>query len=241
MTLLNTSGLSASYGQIEALRGVDLYVDAGEVVCLIGANGAGKTTLMRSLIGLLPARRGSIQFEGRSIERWPSHRRIAAGMMLVPEGRGILAGMSVEENLLMGLEARLESRRSQQRAAALDEIFQRFPVLAERRHVSAGLLSGGEQQMLAIGRALLAKPRLLMLDEPSLGLAPLLVKQVFEVIVSLRRQGQTVLVVEQNARQALRIADRGYVLETGRIVASGPAAELRASERVRAAYLGGSA
>ncbi|MBE3590809.1 MAG: ABC transporter ATP-binding protein [Firmicutes bacterium] len=237
MALLEVRDLHTFYGSVEALKGVSLDVDEGEIVALIGSNGAGKTTTLRTISGLERARAGTVRFAGRDITRAPAHEIVALGLGHVPEGRRIFSGLTVEENLNLGgyllrrQPALLKERR--------DEVYAIFPRLAERRHQLAGTLSGGEQQMLAIGRALMLQPKLLALDEPSMGLAPMLVRTIFGIIQEIRRRGTAVLLVEQNARQALRIADRGYVLETGRIVLSDDAAKLAADPRVRAAYLGG--
>ena len=232
--MLAVRGLKAGYGAIEVLRGVDLDVRRGEIVTLIGANGAGKTTLMMTLAGAHSPSAGSVEFEGNSIFGLPSHQVVGKGISLVKEGRGILAPMSVEENLLLG--GYLRSR--QQISEATESVYALFPILAERRRQPGGTLSGGEQQMLAIGRALVARPRLLMLDEPSLGLAPKIVSTIFDCIVSLRREDTAILLVEQNARKALKIADRGYVLAAGRIAMKGAAAELLQDPQIFAAYLG---
>ena len=232
--MLQVSDLDAGYGAIKVLRGVGLHVKSGEIVTLIGANGAGKTTLMMSLAGALSPTSGKIEFEGASIFGLKSHQIVARGINLVKEGRGILAPMSVEENLMLGGYL----RSSAQIATAIDQVYEMFPILAQRRRQSGGTLSGGEQQMLAIGRALVARPRLLMLDEPSLGLAPKVVTQIFQSIDSLRREDTAILLVEQNARKALKIADRGYVLSSGRIVMEGTADTLLKDPDVFAAYLG---
>jgi branched-chain amino acid transport system ATP-binding protein len=218
------------------LKGVSFEVGALEIVAMLGVNGAGKSTLLRVVSGLLPLQRGAITFEGRSLAGVPPHRRTALGLVQVPEGRQILAGMTVEENLLLGGYLQRRDRRALSRAA--DEVYELFPILRERRPQLAGSLSGGEQQMLAIGRALMARPRLIMLDEPSLGLAPMVVKQIFEVIGRLRGQGIAILLVEQNAKKAIELADRGLVLRRGEVVMSGAGADLWASDEVRAAYLG---
>jgi branched-chain amino acid transport system ATP-binding protein len=223
--MLQVRDLRVRYGAVEALHGISFEVASGEVVTLIGANGAGKTTTLAALSGLVRAR-GSIRFEGQAILGKPPHEIVRAGIVQVPEGRLVLAGMSVEENL------RLASRDG------VDEAYTRFPILRDRRTVSAGSLSGGEQQMLAIARALLARPRLLLLDEPSLGLAPKVVTEVFAVLAELKQRGTTMLLVEQNAAKALRLADRGYVLELGGIALEGRAAELLRDERVARVYLG---
>jgi len=232
--MLSVEGLRSGYGRIEALHGVSIDVAAGEIVSLLGANGAGKTTLLRAISGVQPISGGRIRFEGRELDGLPAHRRVALGIAQVPEGRQVFAPLSVEDNLKLGAW----TRRDASLAAELAMIYELFPLLAARRHASAGMLSGGEQQMLAISRALMAKPRLLLLDEPSMGLAPMLVEQILDTVRRLKQSGLTVLLVEQNARAALAIADRAYVVETGRIVASGSAAELLADERVQAAYLG---
>jgi branched-chain amino acid transport system ATP-binding protein len=234
LPVLRVENLASSYGRIEALHGVSIEVAAGEIVALLGANGAGKTTLIRAISGVQPISIGRILLDGRAIERMPAHARVALGIAQVPEGRQLFAPLAVEDNLKLGAWI----RREQSVAADLAEIYALFPMLAERRRIAAGTLSGGQQQMLAIGRALMAKPRLLLLDEPSMGLAPILVEQIFEVVRGLQRRGLTVLLVEQNARAALAIADRSYVLETGRITVSGTAADVSVDPRVREAYLG---
>jgi branched-chain amino acid transport system ATP-binding protein len=232
--MLSVDQLTSGYGRIEVLHGVSLDVPAGAIVCLVGANGAGKTTLLRAISGVVPITRGSIRFEGQPIERMSPHARVALGIVQVPEGRQLFAPLSVEDNLDLGAWPHRADDYARDRA----RIYEMFPILAERRRISAGALSGGQQQMLAIGRALMAKPRLLLLDEPSLGLAPLMVEQILQTIQGLKRDGLTVLLIEQNARAALAIADRAYVLETGRITAHGTAAEIERDARVRAAYLG---
>lgn len=234
--LLEVAGLSSHYGPVHAVRQVDLRIDAGELVAIVGGNGAGKTTLLHTLSGLHPASSGQIRFEGRDVTRWPPHRRVATGICQVLEGRQVFAPLTVEDNLRLGAYRQRRDptwlQNQQERVYAL------FPILAERRRQPAGTLSGGQQQMLAIGRALLGRPRLLLLDEPSMGLAPLLVEEIFRVIVELNQQGVTILLVEQNARAALAIAGRGYILETGRIAKTAPAAALLADDDVRRAYLG---
>jgi branched-chain amino acid transport system ATP-binding protein len=232
--VLSVENLKSGYGRIEALHGVSITVAAGEIVTLVGANGAGKTTLLRAISGVQPITAGRILFEGRPIERLPGHARVALGIAQVPEGRQLFAPLSVDDNLKLGAW----TRRDADQETELAQVYGLFPMLASRRHAAAGTLSGGQQQMLAIGRALMAKPRLLLLDEPSMGLAPMLVDQILGVVQGLKHSGLTVLLVEQNARAALAIADRGYVVETGRIAASGSAAELLADDRVQAAYLG---
>ncbi|CAN5842880.1 ABC transporter ATP-binding protein [soil metagenome] len=229
---LLVSDLHVAYGGVEAVRGVSLEVPAGSLVTLIGANGAGKSTTLAALSGLVRAR-GQILLDGTEISRWRSSRRVAEGLVQVPEGREVLATLTVEDNLRLGAWHQRDHL-----AAGLDEVFARFPILAERRELSAGSLSGGEQQMLAIARALLARPRVLLLDEPSMGLAPQIVDQVFAVIDAIRHEGTTVLLVEQNAHRALSAADTAYVMETGEIVMEGPAGELLANPRVVEAYLG---
>ncbi|WP_126397013.1 ABC transporter ATP-binding protein [Blastochloris tepida] len=232
--MLEVADLVSAYGRIEALHGVSLKVEAGEVVALVGANGAGKTTLLRAISGVQPIRRGTVTFAGQRIEALAAHRRVALGLAQVPEGRHVFKPLSVADNLRLGAY-----RRGRAEAAlSLEHVYDMFPVLKERRDQAAGALSGGQQQMLAMGRALMSRPKLLLLDEPSMGLAPLLVEQVFAVIRRLAAEGVTVLVVEQNAFAALQIADRGYVIETGRIALSGTGAALIAEPRVREAYLG---
>jgi branched-chain amino acid transport system ATP-binding protein len=235
--MLQVRGLDVFYGPIRAVRGIDLDVGAGEIVALIGANGAGKTTTVRAIAGVTPFR-GEITYDGRRLQPNAAEKNLRAGAVLVPEGRGILGRMTVEENLLMGTYSRSDRAAA---AADLGRMLERFPILRERRASMASLLSGGEQQMLAIARALLARPRLLLLDEPSLGLAPKMTDFVFGLITSLRDEGLTVLLVEQKARQTLKIADRAYLLETGRVVTSGPAAALAKDTLVSEAFLGGSA
>ena len=231
--LLSVRGLSVSYGRVQAVRDVSFEAVEGSLVTLVGANGAGKTSVLNAVAGLLRPRQGTVVFDGTDITRWSAHRLVDAGLVQVPEGREVLSSMSVHENLQLGGWHR---RRTAE--ASIEEMYGRFPVLAERRDLPAGALSGGEQQMLAIARALVAQPRLLLLDEPSMGLAPKVVDEVFRVIEGIRQSGTTVVLVEQNARRALRAADVGYVLETGSLAHSGPGAELLADERVIAAYLG---
>ncbi len=235
MSLLEIRGLEVRYGGIRAVKGVDLEVGEGELVCLIGANGAGKTSVLKAICGLLPAAAGSVTYAGKAITGLPSFRLVREGLVLVPEGRGIFGQLSVAENLSMGAFARNDAagvKRDLERILAL------FPRLAERSTQSAGTLSGGEQQMLAMGRALMSKPRLLLLDEPSMGLAPLMVAKIFEVVRKISSEGVTILLIEQNARMALESAGRGYVLESGSIALQGEARELLADPRVREAYLG---
>ena len=231
--ILSVENLHVNYGHVEAVRGVSFEVSAGSLVTLVGANGAGKTSVLSAVSGLIRPRRGVILFKGEDVTRWPSHRMVKAGMAHVPEGREILASLTVSENLVLGGWHR--TRHLKQR---VEEMYERFPVLAQRRKLAAGSLSGGEQQMLAIARALVAEPELLLLDEPSMGLAPKIVDEVFEVIENICGAGTTVVLVEQNARRALAAADYGYVLETGEVTHSGPAADLLVDERVIEAYLG---
>lgn len=232
--MLTVEALSSSYGRIMALREVSLEVKAGEIVALVGSNGAGKTTLLRAISGVQPVRGGRILFEGEAIERMEPHLRVVRGISQSPEGRQVFGPLSIEDNLKLGAYRRQDARRQ----ARLDHVYGLFPVLAERRRTPAMSLSGGQQQMLAIGRALMAGPKLLLLDEPSLGLAPLLVDQILTAVTSLRAEGITTLLVEQNASAALAIADRGYVLETGHIAMEGTGAALLDDPKVRAAYLG---
>jgi branched-chain amino acid transport system ATP-binding protein len=232
--VLSVEQVRSRYGRIEALHGVSIEVGRGEIVTLLGANGAGKSTLMRAISGVQPISAGRIRFDDRPLEGVSSHARVARGIAQVPEGRQVFAPLSVEDNLRLGAWPRRNTRLD----AELASVYELFPVLASRRRISAGMLSGGEQQMLAIGRALMAKPRLLLLDEPSMGLAPMLVEQILDVVRGLKQAGLTVLLVEQNARAALAIADRGYVIETGRIATSGSSDELLADAQVQAAYLG---
>jgi branched-chain amino acid transport system ATP-binding protein len=235
MALLNVENLVVFYGSIQALRGVSLRVEAGEVVTLIGANGAGKSTTLRTISGLLEPKQGRIEFDGQSIQGWPPHRIVQSGLVQVPEGREIFANLTVDENLqLAGYTRKDRAGIRQDRERAL----QLFPRVRERLQQQAGTLSGGEQQMLAIARALVARPKLLMLDEPSLGLAPQVVRSIFQVIREINREGTTILLVEQNANMALHVAHRAYVIEVGEIRMEGPAAEMAASDEVRKAYLG---
>ncbi len=233
--MLTVTGLRAGYGDVQVLRGISLQVSPGEVVALVGANGAGKSTTLRTVSGLLRPLAGTIRFDGVRIDGRPPHEIVGLGLLQVPEGRKIFPSLSVEENLALGAYRRVpRSARVEARA----RVFGLFPVLAERRRQAAGTLSGGEQQMLAIGRALMGRPRLLMLDEPSLGLAPLVVDRIFEVIDTIHRQGTPVLLVEQNVSRALAVAHRAYVLEQGHVVLEGPGPELLRREEVRRAYLG---
>ncbi len=237
-SLLELDDVSVHYGQVKALKGVSLRVEEGEIVTLIGANGAGKTTTLAAISGLVTPSSGTVRLEGRDLAGLAPHHRVGLGISQAPEGRRIFPGMSIMENLEMGAYARRVRRAALQ--PDLDRVFALFPRLAERRDQAGGTLSGGEQQMLAIGRALMAGPRLLLLDEPSMGLAPKLVTQIFGIVGEINAQGTTVLLVEQNASQALQRADRAYVLEAGRIVRSADAASLLEDESVKAAYLGGS-
>ena len=233
--LLKVENLSVYYGMIQALKGIGFEVYPGEIVSLIGANGAGKTTTLHTITGLIRSKTGSVIYKGNDITRTPAHKIVGMGMVHVPEGRRIFQGLSVYENLLLGAYSRKDSAGVKQ---DLEMVFQQFPRLAERRTQLAGTLSGGEQQMLAMGRALLSSPELIVLDEPSMGLSPLLVGEVFEIVKSFREAGKTVLLVEQNAKKALAISDRAYVLENGEITMSGDANELANDDRVRKAYLG---
>ncbi|SFB84504.1 branched-chain amino acid transport system ATP-binding protein [Bosea sp. CRIB-10] len=232
--MLSVEGLRSRYGRIEVLHGVDLEVGSGEIVTVVGANGAGKTTLLRCISGVQPASGGAIIFRGEALKAIPAHRRVGLGLSQSPEGRLIFTNLTVEENLRLGAYLFADERVEHDMADA----FAMFPILKEKRNLPAGGLSGGQQQMLAIGRALMARPACLLLDEPSMGLAPILVAQIFDVVKNLKSLGVTVLLVEQNAYAALRIADRGYVMETGRIGFSGTAEELIADPRIREAYLG---
>jgi branched-chain amino acid transport system ATP-binding protein len=236
--LLELDDVHVHYGKIEAVKGVSVTVDEGEVVTLIGANGAGKTTTLKAVSGVRNVTGGRILFEGDDITKVAPHRRVEMGICQAPEGRGIFPGMTVLENLEMGCYAR-KDRKGEVKARDLERVYGLFPRLAERRAQSGGTLSGGEQQMLAIGRALMARPKVLLLDEPSMGLAPKLIAQIFQIITQISRQGTTILLVEQNAQQALRRADRAYVLESGRVVKSAAASELLDDDTVRQAYLGG--
>lgn len=232
--ILKVDDINVYYGSIHAIKGVSLEVNEGEIVTLIGANGAGKTTTLHTISGLLRPRTGSIQFCGENITKLPAHKLVEKGLAHCPEGRRVFLQMSVQENLDMGAYTRKDNF-----SASLEEVYELFPRLKERRKQVAGTLSGGEQQMLAMGRAMMSQPKLLMLDEPSMGLAPILVDQIFEIIKNLHAAGTTILLVEQNAQAALAIADRAYVLETGKIILSGTGAELAKSDEVRKAYLGG--
>ena len=234
-TMLKVDDLQVYYGSIHAVKGISFEVNEGEIVTLIGANGAGKSTTLNTVAGLLKPRAGSIEFEGESLVGVPAHKMVPKGIALCPEGRRVFTEMSVKENLEMGAFTRNDAESKESRKMVYD----RFPRLRERKGQSAGTLSGGEQQMLAMGRALMSKPKLLMLDEPSMGLAPILVQEIFDIIRALHEQGTTILLVEQNAQLALSVADRAYVLETGRVSMSGSANELLHDKRVQQAYLGG--
>jgi branched-chain amino acid transport system ATP-binding protein len=234
MTMLTISGLRSGYGTFEVLHDVSLMIEPGQIVALIGANGAGKTTLLKTISGLIRPTAGTIEFDGQDIARRQPHKIVGLGLSQVPEGRAILKRMTVLDNLRMGAFIRTDSEIG----SDIDAVFQRFPALAERRDRMAGTLSGGEQQMLAIGRALVARPRLLLLDEPSLGLAPKFITRIFLTLRELQKEGKTILLVEQNARQALQVADRGYVMERGRIVLSGSGQELLNMPEVQQTYLG---
>ncbi len=236
MSMLKIENLSISYGAIEAVKNVSFEVNEGEVVTLIGANGAGKTSILRTISGLVRPSEGSISYLGNQIQKTAARKIVADGLAQVPEGRHVFPGLTVLENLEMG--AFLNNNKDQNQAN-LEHVFNRFPRLEERKNQDAATLSGGEQQMLAMGRALMSQPKLLLLDEPSMGLAPIFIQEIFDIIQDIQKQGTTVLLIEQNANKALSIADRGYVLETGKIVLSGTGQELLASDEVRKAYLGG--
>jgi len=233
--LLELSKLTVSYGGIQAVRGIDLHVDRGELVCLIGANGAGKTTTLKGICGLQPVQGGSIRYGGEDIGGRPAFELVRRGLAMVPEGRGVFGALTIEENLAMG--AYIRSDRGQI-AADIERVYELFPRLKERRRQTAGTLSGGEQQMLAMGRAMMSRPKLLLLDEPSMGLAPLMVQKVFETVMTISAEGTTILLIEQNAKLALEVSNRGYVMESGEITLSGDAKVLLHDPAVRAAYLG---
>ena len=236
--MLKIRNLDAGYGNLNVLRRVSIHVRQGEIVTIIGADGAGKTTLLKTITGLLRAQAGEIHFNNQDISNAPTERIVFNGCSLVPEGRQVFPAMPVKENLLLGAYVQFKRGHKQNVESDLSHVYGLFPVLKQREHQLAGTLSGGEQQMLAIGRALMARPKLIMLDEPSMGLAPLMVKEIFNIIVKIRADGNTVLLVEQNARSALKIANRGYVLETGRIILEGDAEDLLANRDVQRAYLG---
>ena len=233
--LLDVRGIDVAYGGIRAVRQLDLHVNAGELVALIGANGAGKSTTLRTICGLVPLAAGSIYYKGQSLAGQPVHSMVRQGLVMVPEGRGIFPQLTIEENLHMGAYCRVDKAAI---AQEVEQVYARFSRLAERRKQTAGTLSGGEQQMLAMGRAILSRPQLLLLDEPTMGLAPIMVDKIFEVIQDISNQGVTVLLIEQNARLALEISQRGYVLESGELTLQGPAKDLLHDPKVRAAYLG---
>ena len=233
--LLELRKLEVAYGGIQAVKGIDLKVDPGELVCLIGANGAGKTTTLKGICGLLPVKNGKIRYEGNDVTGRPAFRLVRRGLAMVPEGRGVFGALTIEENLAMGAYIRKDTAGIK---ADVERVFDLFPRLKERRRQTAGTLSGGEQQMLAMGRAMMSRPKLLLLDEPSMGLAPLMVQKVFETIVTVSREGVTILLVEQNAKLALEVSRRGYVMESGEITLTGDAKSLLHDPKVRAAYLG---
>jgi len=233
--LLALERLAVAYGGIQAVKGIDVTVGDGELVCLIGANGAGKTTTLKGICGLLPIKSGRIRYAGDDITGFPSFKLVRRGLAMVPEGRGMFGALTIEENLAMGAYARKDRGAIR---ADIERVFGLFPRLKERRRQTAGTLSGGEQQMLAMGRALMSRPRLLLLDEPSMGLAPLMVQKVFETIIAVAKEGVTMLLIEQNAKLALEVSDRGYVMESGEITLSGQASTLLHDPKVRAAYLG---
>ncbi len=235
MALLEVNDINVYYGAIHAIKGVSFQVSEGEIVTLIGANGAGKSTILKTISGLLRSQTGSIVFDGENISSVPAHKLVSRGLAQVPEGRAVFLQMTVEENLQMGAYTQPPAHM----AEALEKVYAHFPRLKERRTQIGGTLSGGEQQMLAMGRALMSSPKLMMLDEPSMGLAPILVDQIFDIIKALHQNGTTILLVEQNAQMALSVADRGCVLETGKIVSGGPGKELLNDESVKKAYLGG--
>ena len=233
--LLELKNLAVAYGGIQAVKGINLRVDPGELVCLIGANGAGKTTTLKGICGMLPIKSGSIHYDGRNVTGQPPFELVRSGLAMVPEGRGVFGGLTIEENLAMGAYVRNDREGVK---ADVERVFTLFPRLRERRRQTAGTLSGGEQQMLAMGRALMSKPRLLLLDEPSMGLAPLMVEKVFETVLAVSGEGVTILLIEQNAKLALEVSHRGYVMESGEIILEGEARSLLHDPKVRAAYLG---
>ena len=235
MAMLTIKDLEVYYGVIQAIKGVSFEVNQGEVIALIGANGAGKTTILHTITGLISPKKGSVLFEGNELTKMPAHKIVSLGMAHVPEGRRVFADLSVYENLRMGAYTRKDKGEIE---ATLEKVYDRFPRLKERRNQMAGTLSGGEQQMLAMGRALMSKPKILLMDEPSMGLSPIMVNEIFSIIQEVSDSGTTVLLVEQNAKKALAIADRGYVLETGKIVLEGKASDLLNDDSVKKAYLG---
>ena len=235
MAMLEVKDLEVYYGMLKAIKGISFEVNKGEVIALLGANGAGKTTTLHTITGLLSPKKGSVMFEGKDITKIPAHKIVSMGMAHVPEGRRVFADLSVYENLKLGAYTRKDKENLNK---DLESIYERFPRLAERKNQSAGTLSGGEQQMLAMGRALMSKPSIILMDEPSMGLSPILVNEIFDIIESISKSGTTVLLVEQNAKKALSIADRAYVLETGKIVTSGKASELLEDDSIKKAYLG---
>ena len=235
MAMLEVKDLHVYYGMIHAIKGVSFEVNEGEIIALIGSNGAGKTTILHTISGLLSPKSGSISFEGKELTKIPAHRIVSLGMAQVPEGRRVFPSMTVLQNLRMGAYTRTDKEEKEQ---TLEKVFRRFPRLEERRNQPAGTLSGGEQQMLAMGRALMSNPKIILMDEPSMGLSPILVNEIFDIIESVNKAGTTVLLVEQNARKALNIANRAYVLETGRVVGGGDAHELLRDDTIRKAYLG---
>ena len=235
MAMLEVRDLNVYFGVIQAIKNISFDVDAGEVVALIGANGAGKTTTLHTVTGLIPAASGKITLDGKDLGKVPAHKIVSMGMAHVPEGRRVFAALSVYDNLKMGAYTRKDKKEIE---ASLEMVFEAFPRLKERRNQVAGTLSGVEQQMLAMGRALMSKPRIILMDEPSMGLSPLYVTEIFEIIKKIKKEGTTVLLVEQNANMALQVADRAYVLETGKIIMDGKASDLMNDERVRKAYLG---
>ena len=235
MSMLEIKDLEVYYGMIQAIKGVSFDVNEGEVIALIGANGAGKTTILHTITGLINAQKGSVRFEGKDITKVPAHKIVSMGMAHVPEGRRVFANLTVLQNLKMGAYTRKDKTEIEQ---TLDSIYKRFPRLMERQNQLAGTLSGGEQQMLAMGRALMSHPKIILMDEPSMGLSPIFVNEIFDIIKSVSASGTTVLLVEQNAKKALSIADRAYVLETGKIVLSGKASDLLNNDSIKKAYLG---
>ena len=235
MAMLEVKDLEVYYGMIQAIKGVSVHVDQGEVIALIGANGAGKTTILHTVTGLLSPKKGSVVFEGQEVTKIPAHKIVSLGMAHVPEGRRVFAELSVYENLKMGAYTRKDKSEIEEN---LQKIYERFPRLKERKNQMAGTLSGGEQQMLAMGRALMSQPKIILMDEPSMGLSPILVNEIFDIIQEVSKSGTTVLLVEQNAKKALSIADRAYVLETGRIALEGRAEDLLRDDSIKKAYLG---